>query len=154
MNLTAATSPASEAIATCNALVARRQANPADVSDAELIAARTVVWKCEDAAETEAERIACRDAGAAVSEALEAAYVAREAATVAPVVTATPDRANEILATLIDLSGRRDAARAGWFAADVKSATFAADRDAAQAEMDSLSAEIAPLMEELQVIFA
>lgn len=63
--------------------------------------------------------------------------------------SAASDRANEILATLTGLSAQRDAAHARWSAADVKSATFAADFDAAQAEMDRLSAEIAPLMAEL-----
>jgi hypothetical protein len=147
------TSAAQTAIATCNDLVARYNADPASVSKADLIAARTVVWQAEDAAETEAERIACRDAGAAVSDALEAAYAAREAATVAPVTVATPDRATEILVTLVDLSARRDAARARWFAADAKSPTFAADFDGAQSEMDALSAQIAPLMEELATTF-
>jgi hypothetical protein len=146
------TSAAQTAIATCNDLVARYNADPASVSKADLIAARTVVWQAEDAAETEAERIACRDAGAAVSDALEAAYMARQTAD-APVTVATPDRATEILVTLVDLSARRDAARARWFAADAKSPTFAADFDGAQSEMDALSAQIAPLMEELATTF-
>ena len=72
------TSAATLAITACTDLIARP-----DASNADLIAARTVVWRAEDAAETEAERLACRAAGAAVSEALEAAYTAREVATVA-----------------------------------------------------------------------
>jgi hypothetical protein len=135
------------AITVCTDLLARP-----DASIADMIAARTVVWRAEDAAETEAERIACRDAGAAVSDALEAAYMARQTAD-APVTVATPDRATEILVTLVDLSARRDAARARWFAADAKSPTFAADFDGAQSEMDALSAQIAPLMEELATTF-
>jgi hypothetical protein len=144
------TSAATLAITACTDILARP-----DASVADLIRARTAVWAAADDAEIEgdkAERDVCNNAGAAVSDALEAAYMARQTAD-APVTVATPDRATEILVTLVDLSARRDAARARWFAADAKSPTFAADFDGAQSEMDALSAQIAPLMEELATTF-
>jgi hypothetical protein len=140
------TSFATLAITACNELVARRLANPSDVSDAELIAARTVVWRAEDAAETEAERLACRAAGAAVSEALEAAYVAREAAT-APVV-APVSRFSEVKATLTALFQEHKDVTARWLGTAADPVAFRA----CQQELSAIAARITPLMDELTAL--